>query len=308
MEQVNVIPMTQQDVATQPPLTLKKARERMIQLLSEAESNAWEIGDLLNQVEKQGLARSEGYGKTRNWLQKDVPGAAEKTSTLYRYAEVAAAYTKQHVAQWGISKLQLLIAHDRDVVGHTNPEDPANREIQLNQPDGSKVTKKFQDCNLRELRQSTQIRRSGKTPGKEGTQRSEVRSLRKSASKSADHSSPGTGERSVRLAFAMMGFGVVLSVISQLLPLGLISVWTFLAGGACFLGGIGILVRHWHDFRERLISAVKEGKALEFLKEQLDNATRGAQKIAIGIRSRMKVTKAPNRSPEETPPTEKKAA
>ena len=308
MEQVNVIAMTQQDAATQPPLTLKKARERMIQLLSEAESNAWEIGDLLNQVEKQGLARSEGYGKTRNWLQKDVPGAAEKTSTLYRYAEVAAVYTKQHVAQWGTGKLQLLIAHDRDVLGHTNPEDPANREIQLHQPDGSKVTKKFDDCNLRDLRQSTQIRRSGKASGKRGTPRGEARSLRKSSSKSADHSSPVTGERSFRLAFAMMGLGVVLSVISQLLPLGMISVWIFFAGGACFLGGIGILARHWRDFRDRLTLAVKEGRALEFLKEQLDNATRGAQKIAIGIRSRMKVAKAPNRSPEETPPTEKKAA
>ena len=308
MEQVNVISMTQQDVATPPPLTLKKARERMIQLLSEAESNAWEIGDLLNQVEKQGLARSEGYGKTRSWLEKDVPGAAEKTSTLYRYAEVAAVYTKQQVAQWGMSKLQLLIAHDRDVLGRTNSEDPANREIQLHQPDGSIVTKKFRDCPWQSLRQSTQIRRSGKAPGKKGTRRSEARSLSKSSSKSADPSSSGTGERSVRLAFAMIGLGVVLSVLSQLLPLGMISIWMFFAGGACFLGGIGMLVRHWHDFRERLILAVKEGRALEFLKEQLDNATRGAQKIAIGIRSRMKVTKAPNGSPEETPPTEKKAA
>jgi len=308
MEQVNVIPMTQQEVATQPPLTLEKARERMIHLLSEAETNAWEIGDLLNQVEKQGLARSRGYGKTRTWLEEEVPGAAEKTTTLYRYAEVAAVYTKQQVAQWGISKLQLLMAHDRDTLGDTNPEDPANREIQLHQPDGSTVIKKFHDCNWRELQESTRVRRTGKAPRKKGMRRSEVRSLRKSASKSADHSSPGTGERSVRLAFAMMGFGVVLSVISQLLPLGLISVWMFFAGGACFLGGIGILVRHWHDFRERLTVAVKEGRALEFLKEQLETAARGAQKIATGIRSRMKVTKVAKSSPEETPPTEKKAA
>ncbi len=96
--------------------TLEQARERMIRLLSEAESNSWEIGDLLNQVENQGLARRKGYGKTRTWLEAEVPGAAGKTTTLYRYAAVAAVYTKQHVELWGISKLELLMAHDQDVL------------------------------------------------------------------------------------------------------------------------------------------------------------------------------------------------
>ncbi len=101
---------------------------------------------------------------------------------------------------------------------------------------------------------------------------------------------------------------MVLSVISQILPLGLISAWVFVAGAGCFLGGVGILISHWHDFRERLTLAVKEGRALEFLKQQLDLAGRGAQKLATAIRSKMKAAQAPTRSPEESPPTEKKAA
>jgi len=296
MEQVISIPLSQQEVSTNPSLTLEQAREKMVGLLSEGESNAWEIGDLLNTVEKQGLARRAGYGKTRSWLAAEVPGAEGKTSTLYRYATVAALYTKQHVERWGVSKLELLIAHDRGVLGHSNAEDPVNRDVQLIRPDGSTAIKKFHDCTYRDLQLSTQLRgKARKASGRKDTAATES-----PASQTEGHS--------FRVAFAMMALGIVLFAISQFLPTGIVSVWIFIAGAGCFLGGIGILIRHWDNFRERLMVAVKEGKALEFLKEQLDNASQGAQKAAATIRSRMKATKAPTISPEETPPSEKKAA
>jgi hypothetical protein len=106
----------------------------------------------------------------------------------------------------------------------------------------------------------------------------------------------------------MMALGVVVFAVSPLLPTGIVSAWIFVAGAGCFLGGIGILIRQWHNFRERLMVAVKEGKALEFLKEQLDHASRGAQKATATIRSKMKEAKAPTGSTEDTPPNEKKAA
>src|SRR5258708_37016109 len=95
MEQVPSIPLSQQEVSTNPSLTLEQARDKMVGLLSEGESNAWEIGDLLNTVEKQGLARRAGYGKTRSWLAAEVPGAEGKTTTLNPYSTGAAPYTKQ---------------------------------------------------------------------------------------------------------------------------------------------------------------------------------------------------------------------
>ena len=310
MEQVTSIPLSQQEVSTNPSLSLEQARERMLGLLSEAESNAWEIGDLLNTIENQGLARRAGYGKTRSWLAAEVPGAEGKTTTLYRYATVAAHYTKHHVKLWGVSKLELLMAHDRDVLGHSNSEDPADREVQLVQPDGSTVIRKFHDCTYRDLQKSGQLRRKAPAPGqnKAAARQSKVRSLTKSSRMSTDPASSQTEGHSFRVAFAMMALGIVLFAISQFLPTGIVSVWIFIAGAGCFFGGIGILIRHWDNFRERLMVAVKEGKALEFLKAHLDNASRGAQKVAPTIRSRMKATKAPTISPEENPPTEKKAA
>ena len=106
----------------------------------------------------------------------------------------------------------------------------------------------------------------------------------------------------------MLALGIVVCGISQVLPLGLFSAWVFVAGAACFLGGIGILIRRWGSFRDRLIAAVKEGKTLEFLTEHLHNANQGVRKVTAAIRSRIKPTKVPTTSPEETPPTEKKAA
>ena len=44
-------------------LTLEQAKEKLERLLAEAESNAWEIGDLLNTVEKQGLAKTSSAGE-----------------------------------------------------------------------------------------------------------------------------------------------------------------------------------------------------------------------------------------------------
>jgi len=311
MEAVNNLAMTQQDGSTNKSLTLEQAQERLVQLLREAEANAWEIGDLLNQVENQGLARREGFGKTKTWLEKKVPEVAGKTTTLYRYAAVAAVYTKEHVEAWGISKLELLIAHDRAVLGHTSSENPANRELQLLQPDGSTIIKKFHDCNWRELQESTRDQRQGrKAPGKKspGAREAKLRSLSKASSRTADHGNPATEERSLRLAFAMIAAGLVICVVSQVLPLGVFAFWLALPGVVCFFGGLGIVVRHWHDFRDRLVLAIKEGRALQFLKERFDHASRGAARVATAIRSKVKATNTTTKSPEGTPPPEKKAA
>lgn len=68
MEQVTTVPLTQQNSDPYPGLTLDQAREKLRTLLSNEEANAWDIGDLLNAVEKRGLPRSKGFGKTRPWL------------------------------------------------------------------------------------------------------------------------------------------------------------------------------------------------------------------------------------------------
>ncbi len=149
-------------------LTLDQAREKLRALLLDAESNAWEIGHLLNTIEDRVLVWRAGYRITRKWLQAEVPEAKGKTSTLYRYANVAGQYTKAHVQRWGIAKLYCLMLHEGEACDVRPRGDPAEREIQLLQQDGSLVVKKFRGCSCRELRLSSQ-RRKGPTESEPGT-------------------------------------------------------------------------------------------------------------------------------------------
>jgi hypothetical protein len=290
MEQVTTVALTQQSIDPNESLTLAQARERMRTLLSHCESNAWDIGDLLNTVEKRGLARSEGYGKTRKWLEAEVPEADGKTAALYRYANIASHYAKEHVELWGVSKLDRLAIHDRETLGHVVSGDPGEREVQLLQEDGSTVAKKFRDCTFRELCLSAQRRKRGpKGPNQATTPapQSEVHSLRHS--------------------WAVLGMGILVTVVSGLLPSSFLTTWVFLLGAGLFLSGIAMLIRRWEIARDRLLSAFKEGKAIDLMAEQVAKARRGALKLTAMIRSRRnkRLTTA---SKEATPPVEKKAA
>jgi hypothetical protein len=100
MEAVSVVAPMQQVVDPNDPLTLEEAEQRLNALLSQAELNAWDVGDLLNKVERRGLARAT-FGKTTSWVTQRIPAAEGKLSTLYRYASVAATYTKEEVDKWG---------------------------------------------------------------------------------------------------------------------------------------------------------------------------------------------------------------
>src|SRR6202158_3755894 len=94
MEAVSVVAPVQQVIDPNDPLTLEEAEQRLNALLSKAELNAWDVGDLLNKVERRGLARAS-FGKTKSWVTQRVLAAEGKMSTLYRYANVAATYTKE---------------------------------------------------------------------------------------------------------------------------------------------------------------------------------------------------------------------
>ncbi len=292
MEQVNAVPFTEQNTDPYPSLTLAQAGKRIRELLLNAEFNAWDIGDLLNTVEKRGLARSEGYGKTKRWLEKEVPEAAGKATTLYRYANVASHYTKKHVKQWGMNKLDYLIVHDRDILGHADSGDPREREVQLLQEDGSTVSKKFHDCTCRELMRSNQRRKkkAAKGPGRAAKAR------------------PRTEAHSIRIALALIALGILVSATFGLLEDSVPTRLILLLGTGLFLSGIAMLIRRWHVAKERLLSAFREGKAMDLMKEQLAKARGGARKLVASVRPRGKAKRLATAPKEETPPNEKKAA
>ena len=295
----------QQQVTENPALTLEIAKERLRGLLSQSEENAWEIGDLLNRIENQGLARREGFGKTKTWLAFALPETEGMTTVLYRYAHVAAVYSKQQVQTWRVSKLEQLMAHDKETHGRVNREDPVNREVELLRPDGSRVVKKFHGCTYRDLQQSLRQRKtSSQAPSAKAKKSSRPGSA--SASPSQPPAVPQLEKRSFRTGFAMVGTGSVLLVICEFLPQSVFSGWLALGALALTFVGIGICFRHGKAFAQQLHAAFKEGKALEFLKERMVRVSDGAQKFATTVRSNLGKAKQSPQSEES--PIEKKAA
>ena len=288
MEQVSVVSLPQ--TPPQSPLTLEQAKEELCSLLRESEANAWEIGDLLNRIERSGLARSKGYGKTRSWIDAEVPQAHGKTSTLYRYAAVAAHYTKEDVRSRGIAILEYLMVHDQETVGQPLAGDPSEREIELVLPGGLKRTKRFSDCTANELRLSNQLRKQKKG--------SSSRASKKAIAIASASHDPTHETYSPRQSLVLLGLGIVISPLSQLLPAP-VSFWAgFIAIGLIFTGA-AMLIRHGRMFWNRFLGAVKERRGISFLKETLADLRHSSRRLAAAVRSGVK---------EPPPPTEKKAA
>jgi hypothetical protein len=154
MAQETPIPLAEEHRDPDASLTLESARERLRLLLPGGERNAWEIGHLLNTIEKSGLVGTKGYKKTKSWLGAEVPEAKAKVSTLYRYANVAGQYSQADVDRWGTAKLYCLMIHEGETHEATQRGDTAEREVQLRQADGSILVKKFRNCSCQELRLS----------------------------------------------------------------------------------------------------------------------------------------------------------
>jgi hypothetical protein len=314
MDQVATLQEVQSNTNPNATINLEEAREKIRTLLAKSESNAWEIGDLLNWIERRGLVLSKGYGKTRTWLEAEVPEAQGKASTLYKYANIARHYPKEQVDLWGLTRLEHLIAHDEETVGESVPGNPGERQLELCQEDGSMVVKKFSDCSAWDLRLSNQRRK--KARGQSGPRRSRKPGVPGPGSHTNSVPTTKTQVESLRSSVAMLISGGLFSVIGSFLPASLLTTAIFLVGFSLFLGGIGILLRRVHIIRARLLAALESGKAKQLLKEEIAKLRGASQKVLMATRSwikpeQPKITGEPTEakgSGESTrPPEEKKA-
>ncbi len=312
MEAVSVVAPVQQVIDPNDPLTLEKAEQRLSTLLSQAELNAWDIGDLLNKVERRGLARAS-YGKTRSWVTQRVKAAEGKMSTLYRYANVAATYTKEEVDKWGMAKLECLITHDVETHGQAVTGDPTDREIEVVQEDGSTVARKFTECTCRELSQSAQARRKAT----EKVRRSERPEGELGGSRKKQLAHEKQGEvHPLRYSLAAFFFGQAVVGASFLLPDSELNLWLAILGGTLSLTGLGMLLRHWERARDAVLEAFRHGRGIHFLGTQASRCVQAARRAVAAVRSRVsarrtqtaKLPAPPGARPEEPTPPVKKAA
>ena len=254
MEQAATVPLVQQNANAsstpeQTAETPEQAAERIRALLLDDESDPWELGDLLNTIAKRDLARKAGYRSTRAWLFAKVPEAEAKDAALYRCAHVASLFSKEQAKLWGVIKLDALATHDYDTRRPPDSEDPAEREIQLLQADGSTLTKKFRDCSCRELQLSNQLRR------KAARDQRQAATPRPKKEAPAARSRPEIEVRSSRKPLAVLALGILMICTFAFLPASRLATAVLVYGIGFLLTGIAILA--WRGARsvERLSGA-----------------------------------------------------
>ena len=277
MEEVAVVSLAQPETDCNSSLTreqaalrLEEAAQRIRTLLLD-ESNAWELGQLLNTIVRSGLPRKAGWGRTRRWLMANVPEAHGRDTTLYRYAHIAAEYTKEQVELWGVRKLDALSNHDRATLPEPDPRELSKREIELIKADGSTLTKKFSDCTCRELQLSNRLRRKAakdagqaaesrlknEEPGATSFQEIEVpaaTSLPKievpagishpKIEVPAAISHPKIEVRSCRKSIAVVVLGIVVTSIFAFLPASLTATCVLVFGAGLILSGVAMSIRY----------------------------------------------------------------
>src|ERR1700687_856091 len=260
MEEVAVVSLAQPETDCNSSLTreqaalrLEEAAQRIRTLLLD-ESNAWELGQLLNTIVRSGLPRKAGWGRTRRWLMANVPEAHGRDTTLYRYAHIAAEYTKEQVELWGVRKLDALSHHDHARLREPDPRELSKREIELIQADGSTPTKKFGDCHCRELQLSNRLRRKAAKDAGQEIEVSAATSLPKIEVPAAI-SHPEIEVRSSRKPLAVLALGILMICTFAFLPASRFATAVLVYGIGFLLTGIAILA--WRGARsvERLNGA-----------------------------------------------------
>jgi hypothetical protein len=253
MEEVAVVSLAQPETDSNSSLTreqaalrLEEAAQRIRTLLLD-ESNAWELGQLLNTIVRSDLPRKAGWRRTRRWLMANVPAAHGRDTTLYRYAHIAAEYTKEQVELWGVRKLDALSNHDHATLREPDPRELSKREIELIKADGSTLTKKFSDCTCRELQLSNRLRRkAAKDAGQAAKSRLKNEepgaTSRQEIEVPAATSHPKIEVRSSRKSIAVVVLGIVVTSIFAFLPASFTATCVLVFGAGLILGGVAMLI------------------------------------------------------------------
>jgi hypothetical protein len=253
MEEVAVVSLAQPETDSNSSLTreqaalrLEEAAQRIRTLLLD-ESNAWELGQLLNTIVRSDLPRKAGWRRTRRWLMANVPEAHGRDTTLYRYAHIAAEYTKEQVELWGVRKLDALSNHDHATLREPDPRELSKREIELIKADGSTLTKKFSDCTCRELQLSNRLRRkAAKDAGQAAKSRLKNEepgaTSRQEIEVPAATSHPKIEVRSSRKSIAVVVLGIVVTSIFAFLPASFTATCVLVFGAGLILGGVAMLI------------------------------------------------------------------
>lgn len=238
-------------------------------LLDDEQLNAFQIGKYVNKVVDEDLAAAAGHRRAKSCFIQRLKGIDEgNVSTLYKYARVAKSFSEMDAKRFGIFKLDVLLTYQKEVHKGVIPKDLGNHEVALLQKDGTTLMKKFSDCSVSELRNDLKRLKKLKPPTTHETAlaRSEPEPSAKLALSASTNPgpvalAPATNKVPplvVRRAGKLVGLGLVVATVGEILRHTMVGAWIAGLGSAIFLWGVGMLVREWVKMHGQWMSALEQ--------------------------------------------------
>jgi hypothetical protein len=127
---------------------------RIRQLLAAGNSNCHEIGVRYNQVVEHKLAEKAGYKNAPEFFSQQLKELSR--ATLAMYGAVAAVFSAEACAQYGMSALSLLITYAEAAGCELDANDPSTMLVEVPGDGGAVDTKFFGECTVADLRKALQ--------------------------------------------------------------------------------------------------------------------------------------------------------
>lgn len=138
-------------------MTLQEVHDEFCQLLVTENSNHHRMGMLYNHVVKLKLAEKAQYKNALDYFAKNIKVVSR--STLLLYSSVARAFTEPVTAEFGVTRLNLLLTYKQVADIQINNSEPGSTFVEVPNEDGVVALKPFRDCSVEELRQAIQRKR-----------------------------------------------------------------------------------------------------------------------------------------------------
>ncbi|HYI00785.1 hypothetical protein [Hyalangium sp.] len=138
-------------------MTLMEVHDEFCQLLLNENSNHYRMGLLYNHVVKQKLAEKANYKNALDYFAKNIKAVSR--STLLMYGAVARAFSENVTAEFGVTRLNLLLTYKEVADIPVNNAEPGVTSIEVPASDGTAAPKLFRECTVEELRHAIQRKR-----------------------------------------------------------------------------------------------------------------------------------------------------
>ncbi len=137
-----------------PPKTAAQVLTDMRQLVAQENINQHAMGELVIYTRVNQIAENAGYKDAPEFFAENIKELSQ--STLARYAAVAEAFTAEQCAEFGVTRLSLLLTYEEAAGIQADQNDLGGTKINVPDENGVVSEIPFADCTVDDLRAALQ--------------------------------------------------------------------------------------------------------------------------------------------------------